>query len=481
MKTFKYSQPMKTCLKTLFLLLFVSSATLLFAQGYEIKIDISDQPDAEIYLGYYYGDKTYVRDTTRLDNKGKGEFKADTLLPQGVYIVVLPSKNYFDILIGEDQKFAIETTSDDLVKNMIISGSKENEAFIEYQEFMMSANKKSSELQARLKELDNSSDSAQFIRKEIEQMSRSVKNKIDEYARDYDNSMFSVIINVIKNPEIPEIEIPEGTNNPDSVRWFHSYNYNRQHYFDYIDFEDERFLYTPVFHNKLNTFFTKILIQDPDTIIHYIDIIAAKAKENEEMFQYVMRYFINTFQRSNIMGMDKVFVHVAENYYLTDEVDWLDDNTLNRIKEQVAKLRFNLIGSKAQELKMETSSGEYASLYDIDARFTIIYFFEPSCGHCKKVTPKIHEIYEDFDRSELEVFAVYTQKNKEEWKQYINDNQLNWINVWDPDNTTNFRFFYNIYSTPTIYLLDKDKKIIAKRIGHESIRKIIEMELEKEN
>jgi len=346
---------------------------------------------------------------------------------------------------------------------------------------MMSNNKKSSELQSRLKELDNSSDSAQLIRKELEQMSRTVKNKINEYARAYDNSMFSVIINVVKNPEIPEIEIPEGTNNPDSVRWFHSYNYNRQHYFDHIDFKDERFLYTPVFHHKLNTYFTKILIQDPDTINHYIDIIAAKAKENEEMFQYVMRYFINTFQRSNIMGMDKVFVHVAENYYLTDEVDWLDDNTLKRIKEQVAKLRFNLIGNKAQELKMETSTGEYASLYDIDAKFTILYFFEPNCGHCKKVTPQLNEIYKAFNRDEVGVFAVYTQRDKEEWKEYINDNQLNWINVWDPNNTSNFRFFYNIYSTPTIYLLDEDKKIIAKRIGHESVRKIIEMELEKEN
>ncbi|HSH51874.1 MAG TPA: DUF4369 domain-containing protein, partial [Bacteroidales bacterium] len=366
---------MKTFLKTFLSILFISSAAILYAQGYEIKVTISDLPDAEIYLGYYYGDKTYVRDTVRLDNKGKGEFKADTLLPQGVYIVVLPSKNYFDLLIGEDQQFTIETTSDDLVKHMKISGSKENQAFKEYQEFMMSNNKKSSELQARLKELDNSSDSAQLIRKQLEQMSRTVKNKIDEYARAYDNSMFSVIINVVKNPEIPEIEIPEGTNNPDSIRWFHSYNYNRQHYFDHIDFNDARYLYTPVFHNKLNIYFTKILIQNPDTINHYIDIVAAQAEENDEVFQYLMRYFINTFQRSNIMGMDKVFVHVAENYYLTDKVDWVEENTLQRIKEQVAKLRFNLIGNKAQDLKMETSTGQYASLYDIDSKFTILYFF----------------------------------------------------------------------------------------------------------
>ena len=472
---------MKTFFKIFLSLFLISNATQLFAQGYEIEVTINDLADAEIYLGYYYGDKTYVKDTVRLDNKGKGEFKADTLLPQGVYIVVLPSKNYFDLLIGDDQQFAIETTSDDLVKNMKFTGSKENQAFKEYQELMMSNNKKSSELQAKLKELDRSSDSARLIRKELEQMSRTVKDKINEFAQTYEGSMFSVIIHVVKNPEIPEIEIPEGINNPDSVRWFHSYNYNRQHYFDYIDFKDERFLYTPVFHNKVNTYFTKILIQDPDTINHYIDIVAAQAEGNDEMFQYLMRYFINTFQRSNIMGMDKVFVHVAENYYLTDKVDWVDENTLQRIKEQVAKLRFNLIGNKAQDLKMETSTGEYASLLDIDAKFTILYFFEPDCGHCKKVTPKIKEIYADFDRSDLEVFAVYTQRDKDDWLEYINNNQLNWINVWDPSNTSNFRFFYNIYSTPTIYLLDEDKKIIAKRIGHESVRKIIEMELKKEN
>jgi len=472
---------MKTFFKIFLSLFLISNATQLFAQGYEIEVTINDLADAEIYLGYYYGDKTYVKDTVRLDNKGKGEFKADTLLPQGVYIVVLPSKNYFDLLIGDDQQFAIETTSDDLVKNMKFTGSKENQAFKEYQELMMSNNKKSSELQAKLKELDRSSDSARLIRKELEQMSRTVKDKINEFAQTYEGSMFSVIIHVVKNPEIPEIEIPEGINNPDSVRWFHSYNYNRQHYFDYIDFKDERFLYTPVFHNKINTYFTKILIQDPDTINHYIDIVAAQAEGNDEMFQYLMRYFINTFQRSNIMGMDKVFVHVAENYYLTDKVDWVDENTLQRIKEQVAKLRFNLIGNKAQDLKMETSTGEYASLLDIDAKFTILYFFEPDCGHCKKVTPKIKEIYADFDRSDLEVFAVYTQRDKDDWLEYINNNQLNWINVWDPNNTSNFRFFYNIYSTPTIYLLDEDKKIIAKRIGHESVRKIIEMELKKEN
>lgn len=477
----KLTIKMKSFNKIFFTIALIIAGTQLYAQNYKIDVTISDLSDAEIYLGYYYGDKTYVKDTTRLDNKGNGTFEGDSLLPQGVYIVVLPSKNYFDILVGSDQNFAIETQSTDLIKNMKIKGSDENVAFKTYQEYMMRENKKSSELQAKLKELESDSDSAQLIRKELEQMSAQVKNKISDLEKEHQGDLLSVIINVVKNPEIPEIEIPEGANNPDSLRWFHSYNYNRAHYFDHIDFSDSRYLRTPVFHNKLNTYFTKILIQDPDTINHYIDVIANKSADDDEMFQYVMRYFINTFQRSNIMGMDKVFVHVAENYYLTDKVDWIDDETVEKLKEQVAKLRFNLIGNVAQNLKMETSTGEYASLYDINAEFTILYFFEPDCGHCKKVTPKIREIYEDFDRSEVDVFAVYTQRDKDEWLKYLNDNQFEWTNVWDPDNLTNFRFFYNIYSTPTIYLLDKDKKIVAKRIGHDTVRNILEIELGKKN
>ncbi|MFC2151642.1 thioredoxin-like domain-containing protein [Bacteroidota bacterium] len=451
-----------------------------FSQTYKIDVRISDLKEKEIYLGYYYGNKTYVKDTIKLDANGKGSFKGDSLLDQGVYIVVLPSKNYFDILVGTDQEFSVETSSDDLIKNLKIKGSTENAAFKEFQQYMINKNAESAALQNKLKKFDETSDSTQILKDQLDELSSVVKDYWDTTITENEGTLLGVIIKAMKNPEIPEIEIPEDVENKDSVRWFHSYNYNRKHYLDNIDFSDERFIRTPIFHNKIETFFTKVLIQDPDTLNFYIDLIATKAEPNKEMFQYVVRYFFNTYQKSNIMGMDKVLVHLADNYYLTEKVDWLDEENTEKLKEHVAKLRFNLIGNIAQDLKMETLSEEYARLHEINAKFILVYFWEPNCGHCKKITPKVYELYHEYTRDEFEVFAVYTQADKKEWTEYVHDkNYEDWINVWDPYNLTNFRFFYNVYSTPTIYLLDKDKKIIAKRISHESLKNILEIEFGK--
>ena len=461
------------------LMLFIPS---LFAcsQTYKIDVKISDLKDSDIYLGYYYGQSTYVKDTVRLDSKGEATFKGDSLLEQGIYIIVLPSKNYFDLLIGSDQEFSLETSSDKLMENLKIKGSKESIAFRDFQMFMMEQNKQSMEIQGRIRSLDSKSDSVKFYREQMDVLSEKVQTHIDKTISENDGNMLGIIVKLMKNPEIPEITVPDEIENKDSVRWFHSYNYNLKHYFDQTDFADKRYLFTPVFHNKLETFFTKILIQNPDTIIKYIDIVAQKAEPEKDMYRYVLQYLINTFAKSDIMGMDKVFVHVAENYYLTDKVDWLDDTTIDKIKEQVAKLRFNLIGNTAQDLKMETLNGEYSRLSDINSKFTLVMFWEPDCGHCKKVVPAVYKLYHEYTRDEFDVFAVYTQTNREEWAKYIEEKGFDeWHNVWDQYNLTNFRFFYNIYSTPTLYLLDENKKIIAKRIGHETLKNILDIELGK--
>ena len=80
----------------------------------------------------------------------------------------------------------------------------------------------------------------------------------------------------------------------------------------------------------------------------------------------------------------------------------------------------------------------------------------------------------------LEVFAVGTELEIKEWQEYVEKNELPWINVSDtPEinknayeylqkgvttlNSLNFRDVYDIYSTPVVFILDKDKKIIGKR------------------
>lgn len=447
------------------------------AQNHAIDIEISDLANQDIYLGYYYGNKTYVKDTITLDAKGQGTFKGDSLLEQGLYIIVMPSKSYFDVIVGEDQVFSLKTNSNDLVTALTVKGSDENVALKNFQEHMTKENKRSFEMRERLKVLPQNSDSIKIYQDQLKKLSDDIKVFWDNTIEHNKNNVLGILVKTMKNPDIPEFTVPDHITNKDSARWFYSYNYNRDHYFDFVDFSDNRYLRTPIFHNKVENFFTKIIIQNPDTINIYLDEFFVKAEKDEEMLEYWLRHFIVKYQQSNIMGMDKVFLHIGVNHILPREIDWLSEETMDKIRTETSKLRYNQIGSVAQDLKMETVDKQYARLHEINAKFTLVYFYEPSCGHCKKTTPKVFEIYNEFSRDEFEVFAVYTQAQETEWREYIIENGYDeWINVWDNYNLTNFRYFYNISSTPSLYLLDENKKIVAKRISADTLKEILDLE-----
>ena len=73
----------------------------------------------------------------------------------------------------------------------------------------------------------------------------------------------------------------------------------------------------------------------------------------------------------------------------------------------------------------------------------------------------------------MEALGVCATTDLEKWKKFVNEKSLDWINVADPFYRSNFRKEYNIVSFPTIYILDRDKKIIGKRIGVEQLDEFI--------
>lgn len=448
------------------------------AQGINIQFQIKNINKDQVLLAHYYGDKQYIDDTLSVNANGFAKIQADTLMPQGIYMIVLSPSQYFEVLIGDDQQFTFTTDTTDYIRSLKFEGSEANSGFQEYQLFMLEQNTRSTALRKRMQESQKNTDSLEVIRNEMKQLDAQVKEKWADLQARYPNSMLSVLIDGMRNPEIPEFEIDPAIENQDSARWFMSYNYNKQHFWDGIDFSDERLLYTPIFHRKLNHYYKNILIPNPDTVITYIDKALTGTKGNEQMFRYMLQFFINNFQGTQVMGMDKVFVHLAENYYLTDRVDWISDETRQKIRERMLLTKPNLIGKTAPDLKLPNSFDEFERLHDLPAKAILVYFWEPGCGHCKKSTPIIKEAYKKYRDAGFEVFAVYTQADKEAWLKYIHDKNIEWINVFDPYYTSNFRALYNVRATPMLYLLDKDKKIIAKQFAAKDLEMILTHELD---
>lgn len=100
----------------IFGLLLVSTAFCSSGQtqkGYEISVNISGLRDSTIFLAYHLGDKQYIKDTVSLDSRGTAVFSGTEELPQGIYMVVLPGRQYFEVLMPVDQQFSVSCSYPD--------------------------------------------------------------------------------------------------------------------------------------------------------------------------------------------------------------------------------------------------------------------------------------------------------------------------------------------------------------------------------
>lgn len=439
----------------------------------EIEFNFKNHTDNYISLAYHLGDRQYIRDTVHTDSKGKAVYSNDIPLEKGLYMVVFPDNSLFEIIISDDQEFGVSCDRNDIMNTLEFIGSEENTAFLAYRKKWMNFQEEASRIQQKLGRLSDA-DSINILTGELAKLEGDILSYIRNTAKKYDGSLLASMLYSMLPVEVPAFEIPSDIANRDSIRWLMGYKYNKDHFFDNTDLSDPRLIRTPILYNKLNTFFTNVIIQAPDSIMPEIRSVVERAEKNEETFRYVISYLFNHFRESQIMGHDAIVVMLADEYYLNGKADWVGNEFLNNLRRDVASIRPSLIGKKATDFTMETYAGVPRSLYDIDSDFTILYFWEPNCGHCKTVTPQLKTFYDQHRDEGIEVFAVCTQDNRDEWEAYIAEHGLEWINGWDPTRSTAYDFYYNVRATPMIYILNKNKEIIAKKLPVENIGDFID-------
>ncbi len=438
---------------------------------YRFEVKVNQLKDTTLILGHYFNKQMFVNDTVRINSDGWALFQGEEPLPQGIYVVYLPNKQYFDLLIEENQTFKITIDTTDFVNSMVVTGAEQTRLFNQYQRFIVARQKEATTLQSELQKVTNDPAKSEAIKQKLQGLNDQVKSYWDNITQNYPGTMLALFVNGIQDVKIPEMAPPEGSSNPDSVLRVQRYQYYKQHYFDNIDLTDQRILTTPFFTNRLETYFTKVLVQRPDTLLAEAVKAIEKTRPNAEVFRYMVQFLFNMANDSQIMGMDAVVVGLAQKYYLSGEATWADEAFVKSLTERVEELKPTLIGQKAHDLKMVSPEGEYFRLFEVNAPITLLIFWEPECGHCKKEVPALHTLMiEELTQKGVKIFAVYTQNNKEEWTTFIDEHELfEFINVYDPLHQSRFRTFYDIKSTPIVYVLDKDKTIIGKRIAIEDL------------
>lgn len=442
-----------------------------------IKITVKGLENSTMILANYYGDKQYVKDTLQLDKKGSITLKQDTTYPGGVYLAVFPAlgNRYFEFIISESA-FSLETDSNDLTGHIKVSNSIENTLFYDDMKFLAHMKTTSDSLAKLYRAAKDQNEKDKYMN-ELKKIDTEVKGKRNEVMTKYPNLFYAKLLKSMKEIDVPDApRKPDGSMVDSAFQW----RFYKAHYWDFVDLGDERLLRTPVFHNKLKTFMNQTVVQMPDSLITASEDLLSKTDKKNDVYRYILTYIFNEMANSKVMGYDAVYQYLGEHYFCVQSLTpWIDTAKRFKICDRATRLKPVLVGKPAQRLILPTDSTEmqWRSLQDVKAKYTILAFWDPDCGHCKKEIPVLVEAYHNLKKKGIDVQgyspAIMEIENYKDWVEFIQKNNLDWINVCDAKRHSNFRFEWDIQSTPQIYILDKDKIIRARRIGADQVEDYI--------
>ncbi|MFZ9660762.1 MAG: DUF5106 domain-containing protein [Chitinophagaceae bacterium] len=466
------------------LLLTLSMPLGLFAQnGYEIKVKMKNfKNDGYLYLAYHFGKKQMLVDSAILNTEGEATFKGTKKLDGGIYLVAFPKKDgWFEIVIDKELHFSAAADTSNYKDPVKFTGSPDNTLFREYQDYSMEIGLKLNDLRKDLEKQKTKQDST-TIQSQMDVLNKDVNEYRLKFIKEHPKHLLTTVFNIMKEPEIPD-SIKDQTQ---------KYYYYRDHFWDDINLLDARMLRTPVFEGKLDRYFDQIIPQDVDTLKSFCDDFILSTRADSTMHRYMLTHLAEKYVNPKFMGQDAVYVHIFQKYFIPNEdTAWMPKDYKKYMFERGYSLMANSLGDKGADIILTDTTGKLVSLYAVQAPYTVVCFWDPNCSHCQKEIPQMDTIYhKKWKALGVKLFGINNDTAKTKWVQFIRDKNLkDWIHVYEKDDARRaqirsgkpgIRQLYDVNVTPTIYLLDKDKRIIAKKLTIEQLDDFLDYKIKKE-
>jgi len=449
---------------------FLVSITGFAQQGYSLRFKVQGLKDTTVYLAHYYGESNQLKDTAKVSSKGEFTFDGKKALPQGMYMLVINKTRVMEFVISQTQRFSFETNSSDYIKNMKVTGDIDNKLFFEDMIFNVERHKEAEPFIKIIKD----STLAEDKKKDARAGFAKINDKVTRYQKDimakYPTTLTARIFKANTAVIIPDApKKADGTiDSTFQLRWY------REHFFDNFDLADDALIRMPkaIYAQKINEYLDKLYVPQADTITKAINKLVAMAKKNQETYKYPVFTIMRKYQEPEIMGLDEVYVNLYDKYVAPGDMDyWMNANYKKNVKEYADRLRKSLVGKPGANLIMQDANLKPRSMYDIKQKYTILFIFDPDCGHCRKETPVLVNFYnKNKVKFDVEVFAVSADTSITKMKDYIKEMKMPWITVNGPRTYVgNYQDLYDAITTPSLYILDRKHNIIAKKVPVEKL------------
>jgi thioredoxin-related protein len=455
-------------LSILFLIFFIANS-LVYAEGYDscmIKFHANVFKNTSLKFGYYYGSRTFQKDTIHIDNAGYGFYK--NILPKGIYFILLPDSSIFEIMIDDGNHFDIEINSIKDKFYFTIIGNPVTEAYNIYQNKILQITNRFDSIN----EVESNS-SDKIVSNKNDKSGKEEKDAIINLQKKTANLFPGSLLESYLKAQIPvEIDSLKKLFPNDSISISTTLYLYRLHYLDNLNLNDERLIYTPIIPEKINYYFEKIISQHPDTIAKEIEKIYLSI-ENKEVSKFFLASQLEKYRRmKNKAYQEYIYFQMISNIYLQGKTPWESQEQLIKLKKELDKIKPTLINQPAPELNLPGIASAKNNLASIDSDYTLLIFWDIDCPMCQRIIKDINRTVTSFNYLSIKVFTICLNNDFEKWSSYsLKYLPKTWINTIQLT-TSGPSETYGISKTPTLYLLDRNKKIIQKNITNAELENI---------
>lgn len=447
--------------KLYLLFVFIFQQSLLNAQ--DIKIQVNGC-DTRAYLYQLNGEKTQLVDSIEVDANGIYKFSlAKKDLHAGFFRLTFDNKNKWIDFINDGNDVNITTNTIAVLDSLRVVKSTSNELFYSFIRRTIAYKTKTDLLHPLLLRYPKDDVFFQSIKTKIIQINDAYMEFVTILSQKKPKSF---IARYIRSARLPEVS----TNHSPGQQL----QTLKTHALDYVDFTDDELINSDLFTNRTIEYLT--YYRNPQLTKNFlekefivaVDTILNKAKVNAMVYQHIVEYLLDGFKK---YGYDNVIDYIVQNYVIKDDL-CLSENVGSILQRRIEQNRRFPIGMIAPNITIANISGKPFDLYESIKDKVLLVFYSSSCPHCKTMLPMISEL--QLTEKNFDVVAISLDTLREVWKGYIEKNSFNFIHVcdlkgWDGVAAKE----YSIYATPTMFLLDSKKLIIAKPLTIEELKTVI--------
>jgi peroxiredoxin len=235
---------------------------------------------------------------------------------------------------------------------------------------------------------------------------------------------------------------------------------NKSKYWDDIDFTDLSYIHSIVLTDRIQDFMRNHSGGTEDGFLTCVDILMARAKADEKMFEYVLYTVLEGFYAS---GMDSVCNYILNDYYFGDACGEIELSELSKVKaSRIKNLQlgntppdFTMTSTKGQKINLKAEAGKN--------KYTLVFFWSSWCHTCENEIPTLQTIYAESKAKGFDIIGVSVDTEETAWKNAVNSRNLPWAQVsqlkgWKSPVAVDYR----VTKTPGMFLIDQQMKIVAK-------------------